>query len=946
VILVDVLIENYKQYAGEHCVAVPSDATVGIIGANGVGKTTLFEAIEWCLYNPPSIKNEQVRPRGLASHTKVAVKMDRPESGERFVVERTLKKAGVSATIYRVEEDGTESVVVQGTRQVSDYVATRLIGLGHGAFVSTFFTRQKELSFFGHLKDTDRRREVGRLLGLETIRRAQESIGEERNQARAEAQSFRRQHGDQAQGRDFAAELEASARCIASGETELARAGRELEVATERLRETTGRRHHWQALKDEDATLHRVLVQIDGKLHGRQERVGLHTAELQRFAKREAELAHLRPIAADEPALLDKVRSHEARREQYQQQQQLRRELERLAEARRGHVRKLRGHVISITLTEPVEGWTWAEADAAAPLPAVSRLRSAVLALDLAAAESRAESLHRCEEAVDAHQKASDTYALYLKRRQEIDAERQELLQAGDPREALRALDEERQQAQAVLSDANARAAALQAERDQTVELLSNLSRSKFGDKCPTCARPFSAAEESLVIGSLTQRRDEFEHRIAAAHDEAKAAKARQRDLAAARQRAEQRVATLQHLLGRLTESEPHILDAKAALDAAECGLANALHHAGMESPPSVDVVTRATARAALYSALAGKSTDLSSLEDDLRQGEDERTTVAEELAALGDVVYDAALHRTVTDELRRARDAAVTIAEIEQQLSRRLEIEQDLDQCRAEIAGLSEERDGIAHQRQALGFEPAQLARAVEDEEAAHVAERVALDAHHAAQTAHRDALTAHDALQQDHQRIAALAVRADSRRREADQLDLMVHEFTAFDRYVAGRYGPILAETTSELVGQVTEGKFDRVEFDENYGIEIFDGDDEKFPLATFSGGERDAIALCARLALSRMVGGQAVSPPGFLVLDEVFGSLDRDRRARLLELLGTLAGATDHFHQLFVISHVDDVQGSAVFDELWRVEETAEGVSQITNATRDDGAAGESV
>ncbi len=89
--------------------------------------------------------------------------------------------------------------------------------------------------------------------------------------------------------------------------------------------------------------------------------------------------------------------------------------------------------------------------------------------------------------------------------------------------------------------------------------------------------------------------------------------------------------------------------------------------------------------------------------------------------------------------------------------------------------------------------------------------------------------------------------------------------------------------------------------------------------------------------------MVGSQAASPPGFLVLDEVFGSLDRDRRARLLDLLGTLAGATDHFHQLFVISHVDDVQGSAVFDELWRVVETSEGVSQIMNATRGDDVVG---
>ncbi|PMY12533.1 hypothetical protein C1X42_32805, partial [Pseudomonas sp. FW305-BF8] len=50
-ILTRVELENYKQYAGHHEIAIPNAATVGVIGNNGVGKTTLFEAIEWCLYN-------------------------------------------------------------------------------------------------------------------------------------------------------------------------------------------------------------------------------------------------------------------------------------------------------------------------------------------------------------------------------------------------------------------------------------------------------------------------------------------------------------------------------------------------------------------------------------------------------------------------------------------------------------------------------------------------------------------------------------------------------------------------------------------------------------------------------------------------------------------------------------------------------------------------------
>jgi DNA repair exonuclease SbcCD ATPase subunit len=158
------------------------------------------------------------------------------------------------------------------------------------------------------------------------------------------------------------------------------------------------------------------------------------------------------------------------------------------------------------------------------------------------------------------------------------------------------------------------------------------------------------------------------------------------------------------------------------------------------------------------------------------------------------------------------------------------------------------------------------------------------------------------------------------------------MYREFNEFERYAADRLTPLLSDMTSELVRDITDERYDRVEFDSNFGVEVYDGAEERFPLETFSGGEQDAIALAARLALSRMIGGAAANPPGFLVLDEVFGSLDRDRRTRLLNLLGTITGTFDDFRQIFVISHVDDVRSSAVFDELWRIDESGDGASQL--------------
>jgi exonuclease SbcC len=179
------------------------------------------------------------------------------------------------------------------------------------------------------------------------------------------------------------------------------------------------------------------------------------------------------------------------------------------------------------------------------------------------------------------------------------------------------------------------------------------------------------------------------------------------------------------------------------------------------------------------------------------------------------------------------------------------------------------------------------------------------------------------------DRERLQQLAAEAERCGREADELTRMYEEFSRFDRFVAEQISPLLATITERLLRDVTDGKYDHVTFDEDYGIQVFDGD-QCFPLEGFSGGERDVVALCARLAMSELIGSAATRPPRFLVLDEVFGSLDSDRRAQLLTTLGTLA-ASAHVQQMFIISHVDDVQQSPVMNEAWTIEER-DGVSRV--------------
>jgi exonuclease SbcC len=304
------------------------------------------------------------------------------------------------------------------------------------------------------------------------------------------------------------------------------------------------------------------------------------------------------------------------------------------------------------------------------------------------------------------------------------------------------------------------------------------------------------------------------------------------------------------------------------------------------------------------------------------------------QLTELGEVAFDPVALETARSALSEAQNAQTRIDSIDEQLMLRAQHKATisfqtprLDELTVEIGRLSELLAANPIDDLALEKADMELERARQQEQTA----RGRAEQHRSTR------LTIEHAMKQiefEEKRIEDVARRADDARRDADDLDQMYKEFNAFEQYVSRRVRPQLEDMTSELVRVITENKYESVQYDDNYGIRVWDGITGAYPIEEFSGGERDVISLSARLALSRLIGSQAANPPSFLVLDEVFGSLDRDRRSNVLELLSSLAGSAESFRQLFVISHIDDVRLSPAFNEVWRVAETADGTSRLEN------------
>jgi exonuclease SbcC len=926
-ILASLTIRDYKQFAGEHTFEPDRQGITAVIGPNGAGKTTLFEAIEWCLYGPRSISNADVLPRGLGGMPLVRITLEEPRTGKRFVVERRLSRSKVmQADVW--DEANPGDMLATGSAPVKKFVSEQMIGLGHAAFISTFFTRQKELSFFGALGDTKRRKMVGQMIGVEAVRIAQEAIGDERTKAAATAEAIGAMAEQDNQDRDLPAELAlADAALNEANElvlkrtSESARARQALETANaeaERIRLRAEQDRQFAAALSEHASMR-------GKLEARIEALDADLARMAHEATRRDELVPIAELAPERQAVVEHWSDRQRVQLQIDERQRSLAELRNQQSSTIESARKL----IASSTTRFLPAWTWnSEAD---PASEFSRLLTISTSLTV---DRDRERLNRFEQMLVRQSeldRAEKQLESFQKRLDGLRADEARFMSAGDPGTSLTRL-------RAALDDQRALVTRHESEQKQARDrarqldpLLRNLQERTFDDHCPTCGRSINEHEAADVIAAIREQVagwNEIAAQRALDADQARLTiRTLESDLTAEQSRAER----LTDLRNRLANGQELTRDKAEEVERQRMALteARAGHDTTIPSEETIrELRVRVDELAAVSSAAQGVAQRAAQLQELMER---ERAESAA-LSALGAASYDANAHRSAIAELDASVRARTTIENIDRDLARRPTIAAQRDETGAALQDLNVLLHQIETERAALGYTESESIAVRAATNDALETDRQATAALHLAQSRHREHLSEINRIREEQRRIEQQLARSASLRREADQLGEMYKEFALFDQYVAARVAPRLAEQTSELIEIATDGKFTSVDFDENYGIHVYDGINEKFPLESFSGGERDVVALCARLALSQMIGSSAAHPPSFLVLDEVFGALDRDRRMHLLELLGRISESIDAFQQMFIISHVDDVRSSPIFTRVIRVTESANGASQI--------------
>ena len=328
-----------------------------------------------------------------------------------------------------------------------------------------------------------------------------------------------------------------------------------------------------------------------------------------------------------------------------------------------------------------------------------------------------------------------------------------------------------------------------------------------------------------------------------------------------------------------------------------------------------------ASAEQGRLNALAQDSVNLEAEHARLRH----RVGELEGSLARGVDAYDPRRHEAVAAEIRALDPLALQAERLSVVADRAATVGTELEAAAADRTAATARRQELLDRVERLGYTEQAYRDARADEVAADRARR---EAELALVRARGEAAAAAEAVQAAARRRAERMER--EREAEAVGADLALHQeldraLTDLRTELNATLRPDLSELASGFLRDLTNGRYTDLELDEDYGATLLDDGD---PKAVISGGEEDVANLALRLAISQMIAERAGQPLSLLILDEIFGSLDDERRAAVVDLLRSLA---DRFPQVILITHVDSVREG--FDRVIRVGfDVARGVATV--------------
>jgi exonuclease SbcC len=777
-IIRSIKLKNYRRFQDLE-LDVPENL-IGIIGNNGAGKTTIVEAIGWCLYGNRIRRTDKLDIRSQycdASETcSVELIFCCGEHEYRIIRQLKGKTANVEAAIYL--NANPEPAAVQ-ERGVNDYVE-QLLNLDYKSFFISVFAKQRDLAALSTLQPEERRKSIARLINIESIDRARNDIRSDRSTREARLSGIESSLKNEQELKEQQKQLKLKIEAVVQSKDELKV---RLKEALEQLQILKKDFEELNQLRDQFQQIQARIEKWKSRKNDFETRKKKTEQQIDTIKKAEQELSYLKPQLADH--------------------QKVQREKERM-DKESPKFFLLKGK------EEEMQRLT-------------QRITKEQFNLTKLAEELKALA------GID--QKVADTD--------------KKIVQLENQREGLR---KELSRVEGFKMKVKEKGVEIK-EKQVKIENLGPES------PCPVCTRPLHDHYDQVI--------SQFD-----------------KELTILRQEYIQFNESEKDLTQRITEIDEKLKKEKQLRD----GLLQAQEQFSEREKQRNQTMER--------------------LEDFIKS----QKNLKAEISSLGKVEYNEDVHQEFKKKLKLLTELRDQALKYEEQIKRLPDEQSELEQIDTTLKDLETEIIQENERLSALGYdEPKYLLLKQQVEKQQIQVDRAKEEIHKTEQEIIK--------IQKDKDHIKSELNTIQKLRQEIDQINVEIvylksldHHLGIFRQELAGRIRPMIASRASELLHLTTQGRYSIMELDEDYNIYLYD-QTIPFPLARFSGGEQDLANLCLRIAVSQVVAERSgKSQINFIVLDEIFGSQDEQRKDLILSALQHLSS---QFRQIFIITHVEGIK-----------------------------------
>ena len=171
---------NFKSHA--HTTIDFNEGISLIVGENGAGKSSVFEAITFALFTESLITNKDLvrTNKGLNDKIVMEVKLTFDASGNDYRVERKVTKKNDKVTsaakLIQINDSG-EDTIAQKVTEVNNEIQ-QIINMDSKTYLNAIHIRQGEISSLIDEKPADRKKLIGQLLRIDDLEKAYKEMSE------------------------------------------------------------------------------------------------------------------------------------------------------------------------------------------------------------------------------------------------------------------------------------------------------------------------------------------------------------------------------------------------------------------------------------------------------------------------------------------------------------------------------------------------------------------------------------------------------------------------------------------------------------------------------------------------------------------------------------------------------------------------------------------------